>query len=89
MDTEERIKTVFDILETVEMPRGMRYRLKDAVRAAMHDGANFGGVIVANQRIPRDKGKSTGVLHLWRISEAGDIIPLTITVTYTEGDDAQ
>jgi hypothetical protein len=86
---DERVKSVFDILEAVEMPKQLRYRLKESVRSAMQNGANFGGVVVATQKIPHDKGKSTGVLHLWRISETGAIIPLTIKLEYTEGDDAQ
>lgn len=87
MTTSVRVKSVFEILEAVEMPKELRYRMKKAARSAIEGGANFGGVIVTNQKTPCDLSKSTGVLHVWRVSETGEIIPLTITMTYAERQD--
>jgi hypothetical protein len=89
MTQYERIKSVFDILETVEMPKELRYNMKEAASTAMRDGANFGGVVVRSIKKPQGKGISTGVLHLWRFNEGGEIIPLQVTIQYTEGDDAE
>lgn len=89
MTQYERIKSVFDILETVEMPKELRYNMKEAASIAMRDGANFGGVVVRSIKKPHGMCKSTGVLHLWRFSEGGGIIPLQVTIQYTEGDDAE
>jgi hypothetical protein len=89
MTTPERIKSVFDILESVKMPKELRYRLKEKVRTAMQDGAYFGGVVVKYRKVLRGSNKYTGVLHLWRLVAAGGIVPLTIKTSYTEQDDAQ
>jgi len=85
METDERVKLVFDILESVEMPKELRYRLKESARSAMQNGAKFGGVIVAGQAMAHHRIKYRGVLHLWRESDSGRITPLTVEIMHTEG----
>jgi hypothetical protein len=88
MTIKDRVKSVFGILEAMDMPKGLRYRLKEAARDAMEAGANFGGVVVTSRIGRAGNGKSIGVLHVWRVSETGEIIPLTIEVTQREGAEA-
>jgi hypothetical protein len=85
MDTEARVKTVFEVLESIEMPRALRYRLKESARAAMQNGARFGGVTVTGPSMAHNRIKYRGVLHLWRESDSGGITPLTVEIIHTEG----